>query len=75
MSSSSITTTSPRDAAAAGAPGSAVTGSVASIRVFRRYIAREHMPDGSTKVDASAINSKACYEEWCAPRWLIVARN
>jgi len=38
-----------------------------SIIVFRRYLVRSQSSSGEAIVDASRINSKACYDEWQVP--------
>ena len=38
-----------------------------SITVFRRYLVRSQSSSGEALVDASSINSKACYDEWQVP--------
>jgi len=59
---------------ASSASGSTTKGFAyeSSLKVFLRHITTTVMSDGSVKVDASGIVSRACYEDWLSTRSLAI---
>jgi len=70
---------SPRASLLATAPVAAAAAPVAaapsaskpyetSLKVFRRHLKTFKLPDGSARIDAEGVISRACYEDWLATR-------